>query len=105
MLALNLEKHMNLTQPHLLPRPSPVLKGFGVVAGLAIIGVATALAFEQCRRRELVRTLASMPGAAGIFPALHAHSSGVLAQFGVGPLPSARSVQASAHTPQHGGHP
>lgn len=67
-----------------LPRPGPVTKGLGIVAGITAIGFAAAWAFEQHRRREQVRVLASMPGAASIFPALRAHSEMVLSQFGVG---------------------
>jgi len=73
---------------HRSPRPSPLLKGLGVVAGITAISIAAALCYEQYRKRELVRTLASMPGAAGIFPALRAHSEMLLAQFGVGVAPT-----------------
>lgn len=66
------------------PRPSPLLKGLGVVAGVTAISIAAALWYEQYRRRELVRTLASMPGAGDILSALRAHSETVLRQFGVG---------------------
>jgi len=73
---------------HRPSRPGPLLTGLGVVAGVAAISVAAALCYEQYRKRELVRTLASMPGAADIFPALRAHSEMLLAQFGVGVAPT-----------------
>ena len=77
---------------HLPPRPRPVLKGLSVVAGITAIGFAAAWAFEQHRKRELVRVLASMPGAAKILPTLRSYSETVLAQFGVSvpPKPPAR---------------
>jgi len=73
---------------HHPPRPGPLLKGLGVVAGVTAISIAAALCYEQYRKRELVRTFASMPGAADIFPALRAHSEMLLAQFGVGVAPT-----------------
>lgn len=67
-----------------LPRPGPVTKGLGIVAGITAISFAAAWAFEQHRRREQICVLASMPGTNSIFPALRAHSEMVLVQFGVG---------------------
>lgn len=75
---------MHATKFVLLPHPGPVTKGLGVVAGITAISFAAAWAFEQHRRREQIRVLASMPDAANIFPALRAHSEMVLSQFGVG---------------------
>lgn len=69
---------------HLPPPLHPVTKGLGVVAGITAISLAAAWAFEQHRRREQIRILAAMPGAANIFPMLRAHSEMVLSQFGVG---------------------
>ena len=73
---------------HHPPRPGLPLKGLGIFAGVAAISVAAALCYEQYRWRDLVRKLASMPGAADIFPALRAHSEMLLAQFGVGVAPT-----------------
>lgn len=67
-----------------LPRPGHLTKGLVIVAGITAISFAAAWAFEQHRRREQIRVLASMPGAPSIFPALRAHSEMVLSQFGVG---------------------
>lgn len=75
---------MHETKFVLLPRPGPLTKGLGVVAGITVISFATAWAFEQHRRREQIRVLASMPGADSIFPGLRTHSEMVLSQFGVG---------------------
>lgn len=66
------------------PCLGPMTRGLGVVAGITAISFAVAWAFEQHRKHELVHVLASMPGAASIFPALRAHSEMVLSQFGVG---------------------
>ncbi|MGF6611737.1 hypothetical protein OKW45_006659 [Paraburkholderia sp. WSM4175] len=84
MLTLYLEQSMHETKFVHLPRRGPVTKGLGVVAGITAISFAAAWAFEQHRRREKIRVLASMPGAPSIFPALRAHSEMVLSQFGVG---------------------
>ena len=73
---------------HRPPRLGPLLKGLGVVAGVAAISVAAALCYEQYRKRELVRTLASMPGAADILPALHTNAEMLLAALGR-PMPPA----------------
>ncbi|PVX97675.1 hypothetical protein [Paraburkholderia unamae] len=73
---------------HLPPRPGPLLKGLGFVTGVTAISIAAALCYEQYKKRELVRTLASMPGAGDILPALRTHSEMVLAQFGVGVAPT-----------------
>lgn len=77
---------------HLPPRPGPETKGIVVVAGITAISFAAAWAFEQHRQRKLVRVLASMPGAIGIFPALRVHSEMVLKQFRVDvpPKPNSR---------------
>lgn len=69
---------------HLPTRQGPVTKGLGIVVSVTAISFAAAWAFERHRRREQIRFLASMPGAANIFPALRAHSEMVLSQFGVG---------------------
>ena len=77
---------------HLPPRPGLVTKGLGIVAGITAISFAAAWAFEHHRKRELVRTLAAMPGAANILPTLTSYSETVLTQFGVRvpPKPTAR---------------
>ncbi|WP_222105811.1 hypothetical protein, partial [Paraburkholderia sp. BCC1885] len=86
--VLYLEQSMHETKfIHLPPRPRPVLKGLSVVAGITAISFAAAWAFEQHRKRELMRALASMPGAAKILPALRSHSELVLAQFSAGVTP------------------
>lgn len=73
---------------HLPPRPGPLLKGIGVVASITAISVAAALCYEQYRKRELARTLASMPGAADILPALNTNAEMLLAALGR-PMPPA----------------
>ncbi|WP_144160640.1 hypothetical protein [Paraburkholderia sp. BCC1885] len=65
------------------PRPGAVTKGLGIVACVTTISLI-AWTFEQRRKRELARALASMPGAANILPALGVHSEMVLKQLGVG---------------------
>jgi hypothetical protein len=69
---------------HLPPRLCPVTKCLGVAAGITAIGFIAAWAFEQHRKRELIRVLASVPGAPSTFPALRAHSEMVLSQFEFG---------------------
>ncbi|MCX4146907.1 MULTISPECIES: hypothetical protein [Paraburkholderia] len=64
------------------PCPGPLLTGIGVVAGVTAISIAATLCYEQYRKRELVRSLASMPGAADIVPALHANAAMLLAALG-----------------------
>jgi len=73
---------------HLPLRPGPLVRGLGIVAGVTAISIAAALCYEQYIKRELVRKLASMPGAPDILPALRTHSERVLAQFGVGVAPT-----------------
>jgi hypothetical protein len=77
---------------HLPPRPCPVTKGLGIVAGITAISFAAAWAFEHYRKRELVRTLAAMPGASNILPTLRSYSETVLAlcSVSVPPKPTAR---------------
>ena len=67
-----------------LPRPGPITKGLGVVAGITVISFAAAWAFEQHRRRQQIRVLASMPDVISLFPTLRAHMEMVPRQFGVG---------------------
>jgi hypothetical protein len=89
VLAPYLEQSMHETAYiHLPPHPGPVTKGLGVVAGITAISFAAAWAFEQHRQRELVRVLASMPGAASILPALHTNAEILLAALGR-PIPPA----------------
>jgi hypothetical protein len=77
---------------HLPPRPGPLLEGLGLVAGITTISIAAALCYDQYKKRELVRTLASMPGAPDILPVLRTHSERVLAEFGVGVAPRSDTV-------------
>lgn len=72
------------------PRPGPWLKGIGVAASITAISIAAALCYEQYRKREMVRSLASMPGAADIVPALHANAAMLLAALG-------RPVRPASH--------
>ncbi|SDF82153.1 hypothetical protein SAMN05216466_101183 [Paraburkholderia phenazinium] len=76
---------------HLPPRPCPLLTGIGVVAGITAISIAAALCYEQYRKRELVRSLASMPYVACIAPALNTNAAMLLAELG-------RSIPSQAVT-------
>ncbi|SAL19785.1 hypothetical protein [Caballeronia telluris] len=71
-----------------LPRSASLLKGLGIVAGVTAVSIAAALCCEQYRKRELIRSLASMPGAASILPALHTNAEMLLAALGR-PMPPA----------------
>jgi hypothetical protein len=73
---------------HLPPRPGSLLRGLGIVVGVTAMSIAAALCYDQYKRRELIRKLASMPGAPDILFALRPHSKRVLAQFGVGVEPT-----------------
>ncbi|NTZ82553.1 hypothetical protein FCJ61_05940 [Burkholderia metallica] len=72
------------------PRPCPWLRGIGVAASITAISIAAALCYEQYRKRELVRSLASMPGAADILPALHTNAAMLFAALG-------RPVRPASH--------
>jgi hypothetical protein len=77
-------------------RPGPFVTGLGVVAGITAIGIAAALCYEQYRKRELTRSIASTPGAEDILPALHSNAEMLLAALG---RPIRPGRQASDDTP------
>jgi hypothetical protein len=64
------------------PCPGPLLTGIGVVAGITAISIAATLCYEQYCKRELVRSLASMPYVACIAPALNTNAAMLLAELG-----------------------
>lgn len=79
---------------HRPPCPGPVTRGLGVVTGITAISFAAAWAFEQYRKRELARVLASMPCAANIPPTLRSRSTTVLRHFGAGVPPKQYSRES-----------
>ena len=67
---------------HPPPRLDTRLQWLGTVASITALSIGGAVCYEQYRKRERVRSLASMPGAPSILPALHANAEMLLAALG-----------------------
>lgn len=78
---------------HHPPCPDRLLKGLGLVAGIAAISITAFLCYEHCRKRGLMPPLASKHGSSNILPALHAQSEAVLRRFDIGKSPLPDNVQ------------
>lgn len=76
-----------------------MLKGLGVIAGVAIASLAVAVSYEQYRKRQAAKTLASMPGAGIILPYLEANSQALLASLGKRMPPATTTPSAGARPP------
>lgn len=85
---------MEIHVVHRSPHPTPLLKGLGILAGVAAVGITAALCLEQYEKRELGRSLVSKPGISNVLPALHANARLVLMAMGH-PVPPTRDKQRS----------